>query len=110
MSPRETARYCFLDGVFSDDDRSDWAMRHAERVCADALREKGPDGLPFAAPIAKGNDGAVWMARRQWEPEQYEFAIGERVQQMQDDYVVVRGLQAECAERYGVTIAVPRFK
>ena len=111
MSLDRLTHYCWAEGVWSEEEQHNMAFAAARRECHQALRQKGPTGLPLAGPTQKlDEDKRSWVQLDMWDYDDATYNLGMRITQAIDrDWTAVLALYNYIQERYGQAPPIPRW-
>jgi hypothetical protein len=104
--------YCWDEGVWTGQEQRNMAFAAAKRECHQALRTKGPTGLPIAGPTQKRDNGSRrWRQISLWDYDDATYNLGMRITQAIDrDWPAVIALHNYIQERYGQAPPIPHWE
>ena len=104
MSTRQLARACIDDGVYSQIELDNYAIRAVQNEVREALKTTDlQTGLPLAGPSVERDDEgqSLWKQLALWNEDDSLFNISERDKQARADLIMLHRLADNHKIRWG---------
>jgi hypothetical protein len=111
MSLRRLTQLCWEEGVWTEEERHNFAFHAAMRQCHTALQKKDMAGLPLAGPSRqKEGKGRVWVQLSLWDYDTAEYNLAMRLCQTEQDYATIKAIRDYMEMRWGEAPLIPSWE